>query len=219
MSSPESNYFRALAGVDCSAHVEHKGRFAYLSWPFAVAELLSRHPEATWTVHETSEGVPYVQSPAGAFVKVTVTVNGIARTQVHPILDGNNRVVAEPDAFAVNTSIQRALVKAIALHGLGLYLHAGEDLPAERSTLRSRPVLPAGPGASWAAQIAACETIAALHQLWSQCHAAGQLGAALRTAFTQRAAALKSAALPTADQRAIAAAATQNANGGGDATD
>jgi hypothetical protein len=34
-----------------------------------------------------------------------------------------------PTAFDINTSIQRALVKAIALHGLGLYIYAGEDLP------------------------------------------------------------------------------------------
>jgi len=34
----------------------------------------------------------------------------------------------EPSAFDINTSIQRCLVKAIALHGLGLYIYAGEDL-------------------------------------------------------------------------------------------
>ncbi len=34
-----------------------------------------------------------------------------------------------PTAFDINTSIQRCLVKAIALHGLGLYIYAGEDLP------------------------------------------------------------------------------------------
>jgi hypothetical protein len=31
--------------------------------------------------------------------------------------------------FDLNSSIQRCLVKAIALHGLGLYIYAGEDLP------------------------------------------------------------------------------------------
>ena len=36
----------------------------------------------------------------------------------------------QPTAFDINTSIQRCLVKAIALHGLGLYIYAGEDLPA-----------------------------------------------------------------------------------------
>jgi hypothetical protein len=45
------------------------------------------------------------------------------------VLDGRNRVILAPTAFDINTSIQRALVKAIALHGLGLYVYAGEDLP------------------------------------------------------------------------------------------
>ena len=34
-----------------------------------------------------------------------------------------------PDAFSVNTAMQRCLAKAISLHGLGMYIYAGEDLP------------------------------------------------------------------------------------------
>ena len=45
------------------------------------------------------------------------------------MLDGRNRPLMAPTAFDINTSIQRCLVKAIALHGLGLYVYAGEDLP------------------------------------------------------------------------------------------
>ena len=39
-----------------------------------------------------------------------------------------NRPLLAPTSFDINTSIQRCLVKAIALHGLGLYIYAGEDL-------------------------------------------------------------------------------------------
>jgi hypothetical protein len=67
----------------------------------------------------------------GYFVKVTVTVNGVDRTQVHPVLDNRNKTIDDPNAFQVNTSIQRCLAKAIALHGLGLYIFAGEDLPVD----------------------------------------------------------------------------------------
>lgn len=123
------NTFEALAAVDCSAYTEKKGKFTYLSWTFAVSELLKRHPGASWRTIETSEGWPYWKTEAGCFVKVGVTVDGIERVQIHPVLDGSNRTVAKPNAFQVNTSIQRALVKAIALHGLGLYIYAGEDLP------------------------------------------------------------------------------------------
>jgi hypothetical protein len=65
----------------------------------------------------------------GCFVEVAVTVQGMTLSQIHPVLDGRNRVIIAPTAFDINTSIQRALVKAIALHGLGLYVYAGEDLP------------------------------------------------------------------------------------------
>jgi hypothetical protein len=58
-----------------------------------------------------------------------VTVQAVTLSQIHPVLDGRNQPIAEPTAFDINTSIQRCLVKAIALHGLGLYIYAGEDLP------------------------------------------------------------------------------------------
>jgi len=124
-----TNYFEELAAVDCSAHTEKKGRFTYLSWPFAFAELFRRHPDALIEVHEW-DGLPVIQGPKGWLVKVTVDVRGIKRTQWHPVLDNNNKPIPAPDVFQINTSIQRATVKAIALHGLGLYIYAGEDLPA-----------------------------------------------------------------------------------------
>jgi hypothetical protein len=118
-------------------HTKSKGQFKYLSWAIAVRELLKVDPEATWEVHEWGlDGAkqPYMQTQAGCFVKVTVWSGGIARTQVHPILDNRNASIQEPNAFQVNNSIQRCLAKAIALHGLGLYIYAGEDIPADECT-------------------------------------------------------------------------------------
>ncbi|MBX9676141.1 MAG: DUF1071 domain-containing protein [Methylotenera sp.] len=51
-------------------------------------------------------------------------------SQIHPIFDNKNKPIIAPTVFDINTSIQRCLVKAIALHGLGLNVYAGEDLPA-----------------------------------------------------------------------------------------
>ena len=123
------NYFARLNEINVSAHIERKGDFAYLSWPFAVAQLRLADPGAFWEVRRF-EGVPYLRSEVGYFVEVAVTVEGITLSQIHPVLDGRNRPIPEPTAFDINTSIQRCLVKAIALHGLGLYVYAGEDLPA-----------------------------------------------------------------------------------------
>ena len=127
-----SKFFNQLNSINVNEFTEKKGNFTYLSWAWAVRELLKVDPEATWEIHEWGiEGnrQPYMQTEAGSFVQVTVWVGGIARSQVHPVLDNRNKSIESPNSFQINTSIQRCLAKAIALHGLGLYIFAGEDLP------------------------------------------------------------------------------------------
>ena len=120
--------FQTLKDVDISKLAEQKGKFDYLSWAHAVREMLKVFPEATWEVHEY-DGMPYMETITGYYVKVSVTIDEITRTQIHPVLDNKNKTIEKPNAFQINTSIQRCLAKAIALHGLGLVLFAGEDLP------------------------------------------------------------------------------------------
>ena len=122
------NYFAKLNAVNVSEHIEKKGQFSYLSWPFAVAQLRQADPAATWQVMRFA-GLPYQKTDAGYFVEVAVTVQGVTLSQIHPVLDARNQPIELPTSFDINTSIQRCLVKAIALHGLGLYIYAGEDLP------------------------------------------------------------------------------------------
>jgi hypothetical protein len=61
----------------------------------------------------------------------TVEAFGKSRTAQLPVMDFRNKAIHNPDAFAVNTAMQRCLAKAISLHGLGMYIYAGEDLPQE----------------------------------------------------------------------------------------
>ncbi|HRN64123.1 MAG TPA: DUF1071 domain-containing protein [Alicycliphilus sp.] len=130
-SQPGSeNYFAQLSAINVNGHVEKKGGFSYLSWPYAVAQLRLADPTSTWEVRRFG-GLPYLATEAGVFVEVAVTVHGVCLSQIHPVLDGRNRPLLAPSAFDINTSIQRCLVKAIALHGLGLYIYAGEDLPQQ----------------------------------------------------------------------------------------
>lgn len=136
----DQNYFAELAKINVNEHVEKKGKFSYLSWPYAVDVLRKRHPTATWEVKRFGpEALPYLKTELGYFVEVPVTVNGITLSQLHPVLDNNNRPIKTPDPFQINTSLQRALVKSIALHGLGLYIYAGEDLPDDDSTPAAAP--------------------------------------------------------------------------------
>ena len=138
------NYFATLNAIDVSKHVEKKGNFSYLSWPYAVAQLRLADPAATWVVCRF-DGLPYLVTDAGVFVEVAVTVQGVPLSQIHPVLDSRNRPLLAPTAFDINTSIQRCLVKAIALHGLGLSVYAGEDLPQASTEAANDPIGPVNP--------------------------------------------------------------------------
>lgn len=100
-------------------------------------------PTAVWEVRRF-DGLPFLATEAGVFVEVAVTVQGITLSQIHPVLDARNRPLLSPSAFDINTSLQRCLVKAIALHGLGLYIYAGEDLPVGAETPASNDELAPG---------------------------------------------------------------------------
>ena len=118
-----------LFKTDVSKYTEKKGKFTYLSWCFAVQELKRACPTARWGVTKAENGEPFHKTECGYFVEVWVDVDGINLSQVHPVLNHRNEPIEKPNAFEINTSLQRALAKAIALHGLGLYIYAGEDLP------------------------------------------------------------------------------------------
>ena len=119
--------FDVLSGVSVKSKVQKKGGLLYLSWSNALRELLKKFPNAKWDF-ASYEGLPYLKTETGFYVACTVTVECISRTQMMPVLDHRNRVVDAPDAAQVNKSQMRALTKAIALHGLGLELWAGEDI-------------------------------------------------------------------------------------------
>ena len=100
-----------------------------MSLSFAVQELKRACPNARWGVTKAEDGSPFFKTECGYFVDVWVEVDGVSLSQIHPVLDNRNNAIEKPNAFQINTSLQRALAKAIALHGLGLYIYAGEDLP------------------------------------------------------------------------------------------
>lgn len=122
------NKFLELAKVNVNEHVEKKNNLSYLSWAWAVHKLLENDPLATW---EYKEPVRWNET---VMVFCTVTAFGKQMTAQLPVMDHRNKAIVNPDAFAVNTAMQRCLAKAIALHGLGLYIYAGEDLPLDEGS-------------------------------------------------------------------------------------
>ena len=125
------NYFIELNEINVSNKTEKKGSLTYLSWAWAWAELKKRHPDATYTIYENAEGLFYHHDNKTAWVKTGVTVNGIEHIEYLPVMDYKNNSITldRITSTDVNKTIQRSLTKAVARHGLGLYIYAGEDLP------------------------------------------------------------------------------------------
>lgn len=125
------NYFAELNGIDVGDKIEKKNGLSYLSWAWAWGELKKKHPDATYTVYENKDGWNYHTDGKTCWVKTGVTVNGIEHIEYLPVMNYNNKSLklAEVTSFDVNKAIQRSLTKAVARHGLGLYIYAGEDLP------------------------------------------------------------------------------------------
>jgi hypothetical protein len=146
-----------LLKINVNDHTERKGNLTYLSWAWAWAEVLKIDPAASWVAHEWADRPAMFLPDGSAMVKVSVTVKGDTKLCVLPVMDNRNRAIQNPDAFAVNTAIMRCLAKAIAMHGLGLYIYAGEDLPEAEKKEPNPEVL---------AQIAACADVAALTALF-----------------------------------------------------
>jgi hypothetical protein len=112
-----------LRQINVNEHTEKKGKLTYLSWAWAVHYLLEDDPSANWKY-----GEPKMFGET-MMVFCSVTAFGKTMTAQLPVLDYQNKAIKNPSAMDVNTAMQRCLAKAIALHGIGLYIYAGEDLP------------------------------------------------------------------------------------------
>lgn len=123
--------FEKLNGIDVSAKTEKKNGLTYLSWAWAWGELKKVCPDAKYTVYENKDGWNYFTDGRTAWVKTGVEVDGIEYIEYLPIMDFKNKSLPLENitSFDVNKAIQRSLTKAVARHGLGLYIYAGEDLP------------------------------------------------------------------------------------------
>jgi hypothetical protein len=128
-----------LLKINVNEHTEKKNGLTYLSWAWAWREALKADQSATFDV-QTFDGKPYMDVNGTGMVWVTVTMFGQPRTCMLPVMDYKNKPILNPDAFAVNTAIMRCMTKALALHGLGIYIYSGDDLPEEESKEAPTPV-------------------------------------------------------------------------------
>jgi len=115
--------YSELRSINVNEHTEKKGNLTYLSWAWAVDTLLQNDPSATWFYIEP------VKFNETMMVFCRVDAFGKSMTAQLPVMDYKNKAISNPDAMSVNTAMQRCLAKAIALHGIGLYIYSGEDVP------------------------------------------------------------------------------------------
>jgi hypothetical protein len=126
------NPFEMLQSINCNGHTEKKGGLTYLSWAWAWQMVKKTFPDAFYTIYENKDGMNYHTDGRTCWVKTGVTINGLEHIEYLPVMDYKNNSIplAKVTSTDVNKSIQRSLTKACARHGLGLYIYAGEDLPA-----------------------------------------------------------------------------------------
>ena len=132
------SYFKQLNEINVNEFVEKKNGLTYLSWAHAWKELKKLYPYSFYTVYQNDHEWNYFTDGKTCWVKTGVTVvtedgGMIEHVEYLPVMDYKNKSIALEDvtSFDVNKAIQRSLTKAVARHGLGLYIYAGEDLPNE----------------------------------------------------------------------------------------
>ena len=151
--------YNEIRKINVNEHTDKKGKFTYLSWAWAVDQLLQLDPKATWDYQAP------MQFGDTLMVFCSVTAFDKTMTAQLPVLNHQNKEISNPNAMDVNTAMQRCLAKAIALHGLGLYIYAGEDVPDEPT-----PDLTEA-STFWVEQINLCKTMAELKDAYGKAYA------------------------------------------------
>ena len=127
----KKSVFEVLNAINVNEHTEKKNNLTYLSWAWAWAEVKKHYPDAFYTIYENKDGLNYHTDGRTCWVKTGVTIDGLEHIEYLPVMDYKNQSIGADrvTSFDVNKAIQRSLTKAVARHGLGLYIYAGEDLP------------------------------------------------------------------------------------------
>jgi len=131
-NAKKKSVFETLNAINVNGRTETKNGLTYLSWAWAWATAKEHYPGATYTIYEDADGLFYHRDHRTAWVKTGVSIEGIEHIEYLPVMDyRNNSIPLEKlNSTDVNKAIQRSLTKALARHGLGLYVYAGEDIPS-----------------------------------------------------------------------------------------
>jgi hypothetical protein len=132
MENQIKSVYSTLSQTSVREKIERKGNLDYLSWANAWHMLKTAYPNAQRKVYEHDHtGFNYFTDGRTAYVKVGIIVNDLEHIDYLPVMDFRNNAlpIDKVTATDVNKTIQRSTAKAIAMHGLGLSLWTGEDVP------------------------------------------------------------------------------------------
>jgi hypothetical protein len=132
MENQVKSVYSTLSQTSVREKIERKGNLDYLSWANAWHMLKTAYPNAQRKVYEHDHtGFNYFTDGRTAYVKVGIIVNDLEHIDYLPVMDFRNNAlpIDKVTATDVNKTIQRSTAKAIAMHGLGLSLWTGEDVP------------------------------------------------------------------------------------------
>ena len=122
--------------IDVSGHVEKKNSLDYLSWAFAISKLNENYPNNSYAFTETTLDGGTVMTECVMTIQDGKEI--AVRTMWLPVMDYRNKAIANPDAFAINTTRMRCLVKCLAMWGLGLSLYSKTELTDEPQPPKKR---------------------------------------------------------------------------------
>ena len=147
-TAKKKSVFETLSVVDVTPYIEKKGGLDYLSWATAWSLLKGIYPNSTRKIYEHDHtGLNFFTDGQTAYVKVGITVEGEEHIDMLPVMDYRNKSISvdKMSSFDVNKTIQRATAKAIGMHGLGIKLWTGEDLPVHTQVKEEKKVSPKTP--------------------------------------------------------------------------
>ena len=55
----EKSVFAVLNKINCNEHTEKKNGLTYLSWAWAWQKVKENYPDASYTIYEDANGIPY----------------------------------------------------------------------------------------------------------------------------------------------------------------
>ena len=141
----KQSIYSTLEAIDVTPFIEKKGHNDYLSWARAWSLLKQSYPSAQRLIYESEHtGLNYFTDGKWAYVKVGIIVEEQEHIDMLCVMDHRNNSIPidKVNSFEVNKTIQRATVKAIAMHGLGLSLWLKEDSQPSKSKVKEGPSKP-----------------------------------------------------------------------------